>query len=254
MYKIQATIGGISVEIIQKANLKNMYLRIFPPDGTVTVSCSTEFKEEEIRLFILNKLPEIVKARSRMLAQPRQTKREYVSGESYYLWGKPYRLQVVYEGTHSKLEKTPNKFILTVPENAATEQREKVLTEWYRGELKRTLDNIIPACEKKTGICADEYSIRNMKTRWGTCNIGARRIWLNLQLVKKPVKCLEYVLIHELTHLLEKNHTNRFYALVEEFCPTWKEARSLLATMPLDHIEKEEHDIDGDTTDMERYL
>lgn len=254
MSKEQVVIGGIPIEIVRKANLKNMYLRVFPPDGDVRVSCSIEFKDEEIRLFILNKLPEINKVRERMLSQPRQSKREFVSGESYYLWGKPYRLQVVYKGNKYTVAKKPNKILLTVPENTSEEQREKVMTEWYRQEMKRALEGIIASCEKKTGIKADEYRIKNMKTRWGTCNIAKRRVWLNLQLVKKPVICLEYVLIHELTHLVEKNHTHRFYSLVEEFCPSWKEARKLLATMPLDHIEKGERDTDGETSDMERCL
>lgn len=249
MYKNEVTIGGIPVEIIRKPNLKNMYLRVFPPDGNVTVSSSMDFKEEEIKLFILNKLPEINRIRERMLVQPRQSKREYVSGESYYLWGKPYMLQVIYEGTKCKLEKSPSKFILTLPVGATTTQKEKTVTEWYRQEMKRVLDGIVASCENKSGVSADEYRIKNMKTRWGTCNVLQRRIWLNLQLVKKPIECLEYVIIHELTHLVEKNHTSRFYALVEDACPTWKEAKHLLAAMPLDYLEK--GDNDGKLTDME---
>ena len=252
--KQSMTIGGISVDIIRKTNLKNMYIRVFPPDGTVTVSSSFEFKEDEIRLFVLNKLPEITKARNKMLSQLRQSKREYVSGESYYLWGKPYPLRVVYSGSRSKMEKMAGKLILTVPEGTDEAKREKIVTEWYRQEMKRILETQIPNCEKKAGISANEYKIRNMKTRWGTCNIGDGKITLNLQLAKKPPECLEYVLIHELVHLMEKNHTNRFYALVEEFCPNWKEAKKQLVAMPLDYIEKGEHNTDGEEVDMERYL
>ena len=107
------------------------------------------------------------------------------------------------------------------------------------------LESVIIKCERKTGICADEYRIKNMKTRWGTCNIEKRRIWINLQLAKKPMECLEYVVIHELVHLLEKNHTHRFHALVEEYCPIWREAKKSLAVMPLDYIKKGETDTDG---------
>ena len=103
--------------------------------------------------------------------------------------------------------------------------------------MKRVLETVFETCKKKTGIDADEAKIKKMKTRWGTCNIDSRRIWINLQLAKKPPECLEYVVIHELVHLLEKNHTNRFNALVEEYCPTWKEAKKLLTEMPLDYIE-----------------
>ena len=129
-------------------------------------------------------------------------------------------MQVIYEGKQQKIIKTPTKPVMTVPEGTSTEVKEKLFIEWYRQELSRVLD-------------ANEIRIKNMRTRWGTCNIDKRRIWINLQLAKKPVECLEYVVVHELVHLLEKNHTHRFYALVEQYYPTWREAKKLLATMPL---------------------
>lgn len=247
-------IGGLPIKIFRKTNLKNLYIRVIPPDGNITVSTPTEVKDEDIKLFVLKKLPEITKVRDRMLAQERQSKREYVSGESHYLWGKPYRLQVINEGNQYKIVKTPTKIIMTVPKNATTEAKERAFIEWYRQELMRVLQSVVERCEKRTGIHANEFKIKNMKTRWGTCNNDKRRIWINLQLAKKPMECLEYVVIHELVHLLEKNHTHRFHALVEEFCPTWREAKKLLATMPLDFIEKGEQDIDDEQTDIERYL
>ena len=230
-------ISGLQIRILKKKNLKNLYIRVNPPEGDVTVSVPAGFPDEEIRLFVLRKLPEITKVRNRMNVQPRQSKREYVSGESCYLWGKPYRLQIVPGGKRYSIEKTPNKIIMTVPDGATTDGKEQALTEWYRAELKRVLETVFETCKKKTGIDADEAKIKKMKTRWGTCNIDSRRIWINLQLAKKPPECLEYVVIHELVHLLEKNHTNRFNALVEEYCPTWKEAKKLLTEMPLDYIE-----------------
>lgn len=242
----ELVIGGLRVEIIRKKSLKNLYIRVNPPEGSVTVSTPAELPNEDIKLFVLKKLPEITKIRDRMLAQERQSKREYVSGESHYLWGKPYRLQVVYEGTQYKIVKRPTKIIMTVPEGTDVKARERLFTEWYRQELKRVLESVIIGCEKKTGIYADEFRIKNMKTRWGTCNNEKRRIWINLQLAKKPMECLEYVVIHELVHLLEKNHTHRFQALVEEYCPTWYEAKKLLETMPLDYMEKGEADTDDE--------
>lgn len=254
MLKQEIEIGGMSVEILRKSNLKNLYIRVNPPEGNITVSTPTELTDEDIKLFVLKKLPEINKVREKMLSQERQSKREYVSGESHYLWGKPYRLQVIYEGTTHSIMKTPTKIILTVSEGTDMETREKIFIEWYRQELKRVLDSVADRCEKKTGIHAGEYRIKNMRTRWGTCNIDKRRIWINLQLAKKPAECLEYVVIHELVHLIEKNHTNRFNSLVEEYCPTWKEAKKTLATMPLDYMEKGESDTDDEQTDIERYL
>ncbi len=254
MHNEEIVLGGLPIEVIRKRNLKNLYIRVNPPEGNVTVSIPTDIGDEELKLFVLRKLPEITKIRDRMLSQERQSKREYVSGESHYLWGKLYRLQVIYEGKQYKIVKTPSKIIMTAPEGATLEAKERVFTEWYRQELKRVLTTVVAQCEKKTGIHAEEFRIKNMRTRWGTCNIEKRRIWINLQLVKKPAECLEYVVIHELVHLVEKNHTHRFNALVEHFYPTWKDAKKLLATMPLDYMEKGEQDTDGEETDIERYL
>ncbi len=250
----EVIIGGLPIEVIRNNKLKNLYIRVNPPKGNVTVNTPTELSDEDIRLYVLKKLPEITKVRDRMISQNRQSRREYVSGESYYLWGKPYRLQVVYEGTKHNIAKTPMKIILTVPEKTDVQTRERIFTEWYRKELRRVLESVIVGCEKKTGVHANEFRIKNMKTRWGTCNIEERRIWINLQLVKKPIECLEYVVIHELVHLLEKNHTHRFHALVEKFCPTWREAKKLLNTMPLDFMEKGETDTNDEQIDIDRYL
>jgi len=237
--KLNVEIGGIPIEIVKKQNLKNLYIRVNPPEGEVVVSAPSDYPDEELKLFILKRLPDVIKVRNKMLGQERQSKREYVSGESYYLWGRPYRLQVIY-GEKCTIEKTPNKIILTVPNGASIDYKEQVLTEWYRAELRRAVEIALPRCEEKTGLKANEFRIKNMRTRWGTCNIEKRRIWLNLQLVKKPPECLEYVIIHELVHLEEKNHTHRFNALVEKYCPMWKDAKRLLKEMPLDYLEKGE--------------
>lgn len=233
-------IGGLPVEIIQKSNLKNLYIRVNPPEGTITVSAPMDASQEAIRHFVLRKIPEITRVRNRMVTQPRQTKREYVSGETCYLWGKPYMLQVVYEGNRYHFEKTPTKIIMAAPEGATEENREKAMTEWYRGELKRILPGVLQRCEDRMDVQVNACNVKYMKTRWGSCNIPERRILLNLQLVKKPIECLEYVITHELVHLLEKNHTNRFRALVEQYCPNWREARQLLNEMPLDFFEGED--------------
>ncbi|WP_281529740.1 M48 family metallopeptidase [Campylobacter hominis] len=236
--KYKEIIGSIEVEVLKKNNLKNLYLRIVPPEGDVRVSAPCICSDEEVRNFVLKKIPEISKVKDKFQKQPRQSKREYVSGESHYLWGKPYRLEVIYGNSRCEVEKTPNKIILKIPEETDFHKRESIIREWYRKELKRVLEIISKKCERNTGLKANEYRIKNMKTKWGTCIIDKKRIWINLQLVKKPMECLEYVLTHELVHLMEKNHTNRFHALVEEFYPTWKESRKLLSEMPLDYVEK----------------
>lgn len=197
------------------------------------MSAPTQTSEKLIKNFVMKKIPEIVKIQERMQKQYRQTKREYVSGESYYYLGKPYMLLVIYEGTRCKIRQEPNKIIMTVPENTPYEKREKLITEWYRAEFKKLLPNLIARCKQRVGITINACNIRNMKTRWGSCNISKRNILLNLQLVKKPLECIEYVLTHEFVHLLERNHTNKFRSLMDKYFPYWREAKKLLSEMPL---------------------
>lgn len=235
-------IGGLQIKIIRKSSLKNMYIRVNPPDGIVKVSVPYDISDETIKNFVLTRMPEITKVRDRMLAQSRQSKREYVSGESCYLWGKQYMLQVTYAGNRYYIEKTPNKIVMTAPIGSTAVNREKAMTEWYRSELKRILPIVLKQCEDRIGVTANACNVKYMRTRWGSCNIVEKRILINLQLVKKPVDCLEYVLTHELVHLLEKNHNNRFRSLVEKYCPNWKDAKQLLQDMPLDHMEQGDED------------
>ena len=226
-------IGNFDITVTRHKGQKNLYIRVSPPDGTVNVSAPTRTPEKLIRNFVMKKIPEIVKIQGRMQKQYRQTKREYVSGESYYYLGKPYMLLVIYEGMRCKIRREPNKIIMTVPENTPYEKREKLMTEWYRAEFKKLLPNLIARCEQRVGITINACNIRNMKTCWGSCNISKRSILLNLQLVKKPLECIEYVLTHEFVHLLERNHTNRFRSLMDKYFPYWREAKKLLLEMPI---------------------
>lgn len=231
MNKKEMVMEGLPIEIIRKRNMKNLYIRV-KEKGIVTVSAPTKWKDEDIKKLICNNLSKIRKMRDRILDEERKNRRKYISGEFHYLWGKPYELQVKEGGGKCKIEKMPTNILFTVPEGITRKEREKVFVEWYRQELKKVLYTMALQCEKRTGIHANEFRIKNMKTKWGTCNINKQRIWINLQLAKKPMDCLEYVIIHELTHLLEKNHTKRFYKLLEEFYPTWKEAKKRLDRMP----------------------
>lgn len=237
--KSTLAVGDVSIIVTRKQTLKNLYVKILPPDGEVLVNAPAHLTDKELTNFLLGRMPEIYKHRQQMRSQPRQAKREFVSGEAHYLWGKPYKLQVVYGATRASVVKQSGKLIMNVPEGYNEKQREHVLTEWYRQELKRVLGSALSRCEKRVGVSANDCRIKNMRTRWGTCNITERRIWVNLQLVKKPAECLDYVLTHELVHLLEKNHTARFYELVERYFPTWREADAQLKEMPLDHLDKE---------------
>ncbi len=237
MTSSETIIGGIPIQIIKKNNLKNLYVRINPPEGRVVVSSPSSFPDEEIKLFVLKKIPEITKVRDRMLSQARQSEREYVSGESHYLWGKPYRLQVIKEGNRYQVTRMPNKIIFKVPKRSTKESRERAFNEWYREELKRALDGVVIRYEAKTNLQANEYRIKNMKTKWGTCNIEKKRIWINLELAKKPIHCLEYIIVHEMIHFIERHHNDRFMALMDKYIPQWKFFKEELNRLPVSHGE-----------------
>ena len=239
------SLAGLSVNVTRKSSQKNLYIRVTPPDGIVTVSAPMDATNEAITHFVLRRMPEIIKVRDRMLAQLRQSKREYVSGEACYLWGKPYMMRVIYEGRRYQVEKTVNRVIMTVPIGTSEERRKKALTEWYRAELKRVFPPVLARCEERIGVRANACSVKYMKTRWGSCNVEAKRILINLQLVKKPVECLEYVLVHELVHLIERRHTNLFVSLVAKYYPAWRDAKQLLMEMPLDYMSRGDEKYEG---------
>lgn len=232
-------IDGLDIKLIKKRVLKNLYIRVKEPNGAVVVSAPIGYKEEEIKIFILKKLVDIRKIIAKLQFQYAQNKKEYISGERHCLWGKSYTLLVEEGFNKYEITKEDNKIIFRLPVGVGLEQKEKYFNEFYRDELKKVLEILVEKVEKYIGISADEYRIKNMKTRWGTCNITKRRIWINLQLAKKPIECLEYVLVHEIVHLLEKNHTNRFHELVGRYYPSWKEAKRKLESISENYINEE---------------
>jgi predicted metal-dependent hydrolase len=179
-------------------------------------------------------MPWIKKQRAKFAKQERQTEREYVSGESHYFMGKRYLLNVIYQNTPPKLEiKRKNRIDLYVRFGTKVEKREEILENFYRHELKNQIKLLLTKWQKRTGIHIDEVKIKKMKTKWGTANQKAHRIWINLELAKKPKHCLEYVLVHELVHFLEKNHSVKFQRLMNTLMPQWKQYREELNCSPL---------------------
>jgi predicted metal-dependent hydrolase len=214
-------ISGIKIEVIKK-KIKNMHLSVLPPLGRVRISAPIGTNDETIKLFAIKKIGWIKKQIQKYKNQPRQSEREYVSGESHYLWGRRYRLELKYTKKANKVETKGSKLVLTVREASTQEQREKIMNEWYRAELKAKLPALIEKWEKIIGVNINDFGVKNMRTRWGTCNVKDKRIWINLQLAKKPVACLEYIVVHELVHLLEKNHTSVFIEYMDKFLPGWR--------------------------------
>ncbi|GBU26890.1 hypothetical protein R84B8_00405 [Treponema sp. R8-4-B8] len=228
-------ISGIPVDISKK-DIKNMHLYVKPPNGEVTVSAPLSMTNEEIELFVHTKVSWIKKQVRKFNTQLRQSKREYVSGETLYVWGKQYYLQIEGGGRNS-LELSCDTAIFTVRKNSDTAQREKFIREWYRKQLKVEIEKLLPKWEKITGLKCNSWQIKYMTSRWGSCKPKARKICLNLQLAKKTPECLEYIILHELVHILEKHHNERFYSLIKKYMPTWKEIKSSLNRQPLDYLE-----------------
>ncbi|MDR3087285.1 MAG: M48 family metallopeptidase [Azoarcus sp.] len=228
-------ISGIPIDVRRK-NIKNMHLYVKPPNGYVTVSAPLAMSDAVIERFVRTKASWIKKQVARFDNQPRQSEREYVSGETLYVWGKRYYLQTEY-GNKNSLVLSGDKAVLTVRKESTTEQRENTIREWYRELLKAEITRLLPKWEKLTGLKAASWQTKYMTTRWGTCSTKAGRIWLNLQLAKKPPVCLEYVILHELIHFAEKSHNDRFVSLMDKHMPMWREIKTTLNGQTLDYME-----------------
>ncbi|MCL1997645.1 MAG: M48 family metallopeptidase [Turicibacter sp.] len=220
----------IEVEI-RKKKIKNLHLYVKPPNGKVTVSAPLSMSDAAIKRFLQTKLAWIKKQIAKFAEQPHQTAHEYISGEFLYIWGERYFLQVeeIERLKHkSRLILQGNHAILTIGKTSTVKQRELFVREWYRTELKLKVSEKLPKWEQITGLKASDWQTKHMKTRWGTCNIKTGKIWLNVQLAKKPPECLEYVILHELCHLVVRKHNRQFNALMDKFMPSWREIQHIL--------------------------
>ncbi|WP_442498206.1 M48 family metallopeptidase [Methylobacter sp. sgz302048] len=227
-------IGAITIQINRKA-IKNLHISVLPPDGKVRVSAPESMTDTAIRMAVVSRIPWIKKQQSDFANQPRQSDREMVSGECHYLWGKRHRLNVVERVGCHEVKVARGKINLYVNPGTSVENRTLALTEFYRAALKARVEKLINGWQSTIGITITAWSVKKMKTKWGSCNTQAKRIWFNLELAKKPHECLEYILVHELVHLLERNHNERFRAHMDRFMPNWRERRELLNRMPLAH-------------------
>lgn len=221
-------VGSIEALVIRKP-IKNLHLSVLPPLGKIRVSAPIAMKDDAIRTLLATRLAWIRKQQARFEGQERQTRREYVSGENCYLWGKRCRLEVVYEDKPPSVSlKGKDKIILSVRSNSNRAKREQVMMEWHRKELRGVVVGLLDRWQKTVGVQVNSWGIKRMKTRWGTCNQKAGRIWLNLELAKKPEHCLDFIIAHEMTHLLEKNHNDRFKAHLDRFMPRWRQYKEEL--------------------------
>lgn len=228
MTKETVLIEGITITLYRK-NIKNMYLRILPPTGEVKVSAPLFISDEEIANFIKSKKDWILKKQKSILDNEIQGPLKYKSNEKHYLWGKKYTLQLIKNENIKDVIVDEDKSLiyLPVPARSTIEKREKLLNEFYRTQMKMVIPQVLEKCSKIVGKTPSEIKVRNMKN-WGNCRYHDKRITLNLNLAKKDPICLEYVMIHELCHLIEFNHGKKFKKLMDKFCPNWKEIKKIL--------------------------
>lgn len=228
-------VGDLEIELIKK-NIKNIHLVVLPPDGRVRVSVPKKQHAEAVRLFIVSNLAWIKKQQAKFQKQKRQPAREYVSGESHYFLGERFLLNVIYTNKGKQGVELRNRTYLDlfVRESSTKEQRQKVMKEWYRRELKALIPPLIEKWEPLIGVKVNSWGVKLMKTRWGSCNITAGRIWLNLDLAKKNPACLEYIVVHEMVHLLERLHNANFVAYMDKFLPNWRSIRAELNGLVFD--------------------
>lgn len=231
----QIQVGGVSVEVVRKA-IKHLHVGVYPPAGRVRVAAPRRMDDEAVRVAVASRLGWIRRQQKAFAGQDRQSKREMVSGESHYFQGRRYLLHVRESSGKPEVRLVGRASMeLCVPVGFNQAQRDALLQRWYRRQLRALLPPLLEKWEPRIGKTASEIRIRKMKTRWGSCNAAARRVWLNLELIKKPVSCLEYVLVHELVHLHERHHNDRFLKRMESLMPGWRTYRDELNRAPLAH-------------------
>ena len=228
-------IRGIPIEIVHK-DIKNLHVGVYPPSGRVRVAAPLRLDDEAVRLAVISRLGWIRRRQAEFEQQERQSQREFVSGESHYFEGRRYRLSVIEHTGRPAVRLVNNTTMeLRVRPGDNRAAREAVLAQWYRCQLRNQLPPLLAKWERKVGVTVGDLRIKRMKTRWGSCNIEAKRIWLNLELAKKPVSCLEYILVHEMVHLRERSHNEQFRTLMDQLLPQWRLHRDVLNQTPLAH-------------------
>ncbi len=228
MRKEKLMVGDIAVQVWRK-RVKNLNLAVYGPDGQVRISVPLLTSEARIRQAIMARMGWIRKQQARFRILPVQKELQALNGESHYFFGRSYPLEIIEtSGRHHVSLDSDERIRIHVRSGTPSLKRIQLLNEWYRVQLKGCVPELLEHWQPRVGKRVNEWNIKRMKTRWGTCNIPKRRIWLNLELAKKPKECLEYILVHEMVHLLEQGHNERFYAHMDKLLPRWRNVDSLL--------------------------
>lgn len=233
---IEMVVGDLHVEVVRK-DIKNLHVGVYPPDGRVRVAAPHRLTDEAIRMAVITRIGWIRKQKRQFAEKTRVSPREYVERESHFFMGRRYLLEVVEGSQKQTIEIVGNKTLRMnlVGTETTTENRQRFLDAWYRQNLREHVRDLVPKWEEAMGVEVRDWRIRKMKTRWGSCSIDAGRVWLNLELAKKPQSCIEYILVHEMVHLIERKHNDRFRKLMDRYLPQWRQHREELNQYPLKH-------------------
>ena len=229
-------LGEIAVDVVFK-DIKNVHLSVYPPTGRVRISAPVRMSQDKIRIFAISKLGWIKQQQRKLREQERETPREYLNLESHYLWGKRYLLRVIDTDQSPSIEVQHSRLLLRVHPETTEEKKQEILAQWYRGQLKAVVPAVVVRWSAVLGVEIAGFHVQQMKTKWGSCTHRAGTIRLNTELAKKPKECLEYIVVHEMTHLLEPTHNARFLALMDQFMPNWRLRRDHLNLLPVRHEE-----------------
>jgi predicted metal-dependent hydrolase len=227
-------LGDIAVDVIRK-EIKNVHLSVHPPTGRVRIAAPARMNLDTVRVFAIAKLPWIKKQQRKLREQERETPREYIDRESHYVWGQRYLLKVVEADQRACVELSYGRMILRVRRGTDKAKRQAVVEEWHREQLRKAVSPLIKKWERLMGVRVRRFFLQRMKTKWGSCNHCAGSIRLNTDLARKPKECLEYIVVHEMVHLLEATHNERFMTLMDRFMPKWQFHRDVLNSLPVRH-------------------
>jgi predicted metal-dependent hydrolase len=228
-------VAGLKINVVRK-DIKNLHLGVYPPAGRVRVAAPRAISDDAVRLAVIDKLAWIKLQRSKFEQQPRQSRRDMAAGESHYVFGRRYRLRVrEHDGKPHIATRGVASLEMFVRPGTSIEQREELLARWYRDQLKAVIAPMIAKWATKLAVQPSAWGVKRMKTKWGSCTRDMGRLWFNSELAKKPVDCIEYIVVHELVHLLEAKHGERFSALMDQHLPRWRATRERLNAAPLGH-------------------
>lgn len=231
------TISNIKIDVVRK-DIKNIHLAVYPPTGRVRIAAPLKVNEDAIRLFAVAKLGWIKRNQKKFEGQERISQREYKQRESHYFQGRRYLLSIIETAGTPKVILKSKKFIeLFVRPETTVEKRHEIMTEWYRVQLKKQIPEIIEKWEAILKVKVSDWQVKQMKTKWGSCNIEKKRLWVNLELAKKPEHCLEYIIVHEMVHLLERHHNDRFLYYMDTYLPSWRQLKTELNKLPVSHAD-----------------